>query len=449
MYTRITNVEDHRIYQQENGLADILVQGTVQDIENVPGRVCVWLVREADGTHVLQPHMISPEDGCFETILHVPAGGPYTLRTCYVPDVSILSPSNGECRFHIGVGDVYVIAGQSNAVGFGRSPSADEVDTRVQLFGLDRRWRDAAHPLSVGTDYAFTPVGDWAATGASAFLRFGQVITRELNYPIGLLQTAQGGMPIKLWDRGALLYEKMIEVIRAAGGKVKGILWYQGCSDTDTDQDAQNYYHKLTELIAHVREELVQPELPFLVVQINRFMTDERHARWAWIKEAQRRIALDVPNVYVAPSHDANMQDYAHNTPHAQQLLGQRLAWLALDQIYHKPFFGKSPDFDHAVYSGNQVKVYWRDVYFAIENCSLAAEKCDFAFEDAHGLNPMKKYRFYGKHAVFTLERDVEGELLCSFAAGCQHSGVLPFDIATGNPLLGYYRQRAEKEPQQ
>lgn len=449
IYTRITNVEDHRVYQQDsNGYADVLVQGTVQDIADAPGQVCVWLVREADGTHVLQPQMVQPQEGVFEATLLVPAGGPYTLRTCYVSDATPLSPSNGECRFHIGVGDVYVIAGQSNAVGFGRSPSADETDDRVQLFGMDRQWRNAAHPLSVGTDYPFTKLGDWAATGASPFLRFGNVLTRELNYPIGLLQTAQGGMPIKLWDKGVLLYDKMIEVIRLAGGKVKGIVWYQGCSDADTEQDAQRYEQKLTELIRNVREDLDQPELPFLVVQINRFMLDERHERWATVKEAQRRVARNVSNVYIAPSHDANMQDYAHNTAHAQQLIGQRLAWLALEQIYHRPFFGKSPDFDHAVYAGDQVKVYLRDVYFAIETCSLPVDRCDFTFEDAQGVNPVMAYQFHGKHGVFRLEREVQGDLYCSFAAGCQHSGVLPFDVATGNPVLGFYRQKAQKEVQ-
>ena len=317
VYVRISNIENDQIFQQTDGYADIEICGMVQEATDKPGAVHAWLTREQNGTLATAVTRAEMDGERFRVTLRAAAGGPYTLRVKYMRDEEWDAGSNGECRFRIGVGDIYVIAGQSNAAGFGRTPSEEIQDGRVHLFTLGHHWRKGAHPLSDGCGYPFTPVGEWCVTGASPFISFAATVARELNYPIGLLQTAQGGMPIGCWAAGGVLYEKMMEVIRLAGGRVKGILWYQGCSDTDRREDAEAYLARFTDMAARLRRDLDRPELPVLTVQINKFgaaQDDPRNACWGILKEAQRQAARTIPWVYIVPSHDVTLSDFAHNS---------------------------------------------------------------------------------------------------------------------------------------
>jgi Carbohydrate esterase, sialic acid-specific acetylesterase len=55
------------------------------------------------------------------------------------------------------------------------------------------------------------------------------------------------------------------------GGEIKAVLWYQGESDTESDQAAEVYSDNLKKFIEDVRSDLALPYLPF--IQVREFVT--------------------------------------------------------------------------------------------------------------------------------------------------------------------------------
>ena len=146
-------------------------------------------------------------------------------------------------QHHLCVGDLFVIAGQSNAVGYGKNPVFDPPELGIHMCRSSGRWDLASHPLGDATGTTHPENADRYNTGHSPFLAFAKLLKRRLGYPIGLLPVASGESSIRKWDPGqyGILQKCMLRVIRQNGGRVKGILWSQGCSDTDSIENARNY----------------------------------------------------------------------------------------------------------------------------------------------------------------------------------------------------------------
>ncbi len=444
MHVRIENIENNRIFQQENGAADILVTGYVMEMQDrgKPGSVYACLFRESNGTQVT-PFIRAEMDGVrFEVTLPcIPAGGLYTLRVKYSDDDDPECCINGDTRIHLGVGDLWVMAGQSNGVGYGKTPAVDPAEDRVRLFPLGRVWRDGSQPLSDGACFDCTGLGEGFNTGNSPFVSFANELVRELNYPIGLIQTTQGGTPLSAWSKGAGLYDHMMEVIRLVGGKVRGVAWHQGCTDADREK-ADTYLPRFQQFVKDVRADLGW-EIPFVTAQINKTVSSfdmDWDEPWAQVKDAQRMAARTLPQVYVAPSHDLPLSDWVHNNAVGCQVLGERMAWAVLEGVYGKPYFGHCPDAEEITLKGDTVTVRFNHVTDWLVSAGLPADKCDFLVEDEKGAVPLSSYTCRENLAILTLGRDLAGPAVCSFAPWRMHSGHLPFDRATAMPPLSFYR---------
>ncbi|MEZ4509502.1 MAG: sialate O-acetylesterase [Eubacteriales bacterium] len=82
----------------------------------------------------------------------VPAGGPYRIETYMEYEGwDGLSTTRGDMVHHVGVGDVFVIAGQSNAAGRAKDPIEDAPEIGVSLLRDSGKWDLAAHPLGETT----------------------------------------------------------------------------------------------------------------------------------------------------------------------------------------------------------------------------------------------------------------------------------------------------------
>ena len=210
----------------------------------------------------------------------------------------------GDCVHHIGVGDVFVIAGQSNSAGYGKDYISDCLDAGVHLLKNNGKWDIASHPINDSTGTIHPQNRDGANTGHGMYLSFAKYLKRELGYPIGLVQASLGGSPLKAWSaEDGYLYRSMIHIVRGLNG-IKGILWYQGCSDT-SPEDSRTYEERFEKMVRDVRRTLNMDTLPFLTCQINRAMTrcDEETIRgWGRVREAQRRAAQKIQNVFIIPT---------------------------------------------------------------------------------------------------------------------------------------------------
>lgn len=445
MYVTIDNICNQQIFQQRDGAADIAVSGRVMDMPTEEqGCVYAQLMREYDFTCVTRWVRCERQGENYSGLLRgIPAGGHYQLRVKWAPEEDVDFEINGDVRFHLGVGDVWVIAGQSNSVGYGKTPIANETDPRAHLLALDGAWRDATAPLSEG----YAPLTEGYLTGASPYVSFANTLVRALNYPIGLVQTALGGTTIGAWASGGALAENLMERVHRVGGHVKGILWHQGCSDTGSAADANGYLAAFTQMVHDIRAALNEPRLPFLTVQLNKTFPlgdAEIGSRFACVKEAQRRAGETIDSVYVIPSMDLGLSDWVHNNAAANLVLGQRLAWLALESLYGQCYMGHSPEVSRIELRENGVvRVSFAHVYGHLVAALPPGE--DFIVEDAEGEVPHGNCRYERDAVQIPLLRAPVGETVCSFAPYHLNTGLLPFDRATGMPPLAFYRCAVEK----
>lgn len=314
-------------------------------------------------------------------LMNVPIGGPYRL------DVSVSSKIEQQGdqpvvrsgrRFSISpvfVGDLWVLAGQSNMQGVGNLIDVTPPSDRVAALGMDGKWVKAEEPLHWLVDspdpvHSGNPDDREARSkaehrdrtkGAGLGLPFGVALAAATNVPVGLVVCAHGGTSMEQWDPakkgegGNSLYGSMIRQIKLAGGKVRGILWYQGESDA-MQPAAAKFAENFTKFIGAVRADLDQPELPFYYVQIGRFVAAVDPQGWHVVRDAQRLIADKVPSTAVVTAIDLELDDLIHVGTHGLKRLGRRLAWIAQRELFGQ-IGGTNPTLDHVSKRANNTLV--------------------------------------------------------------------------------------------
>ncbi len=291
-------------------------------------------------------------------ITHVPTGGPYTLHVNFQGEKGA-DGSRGSVRSiligPIYVGDLWVLAGQSNMEGVGNLTDVTPASDRVFALGMDGKWVTAEEPLhwlvdSPDSVHSGDPADRAARSeaqhktrtkGAGLGLPFAAVLSSMTGVPIGLVVCAHGGTSMAQWDpakkgeEGKSLYGSMLRQIKLAGGKVRGVLWYQG--ESDANPEASKVYPKVfADFIAAVRGDLGQPELPFYFVQIGRFVYGADPKPWNAVQDAERLIPDRVANTAVVASVDLELDDLIHVGTPGLKRLGTRLARIALREIFNQ-----------------------------------------------------------------------------------------------------------------
>jgi hypothetical protein len=272
-------------------------------------------------------------------MITLPVGGPYEV---------------GGAK-NVLVGDLWILAGQSNMEGVGDLVDVEAPHPLVHSFQSREQWTPAEEPLHwlgesprpvhhvisglpVPTEI---PPRDPARTkGAGLGLTFAKMRAEQTGVPIGLVPAAHGGTSMQQWDParkgqgGHSLYGATLERVKAVGGKVAGILWYQGESDANP-ADAALYEARMTDLVQSFRADLVQPDLPFYYVQLGGFVSDpfpESVSGWNRVRESQRTWQETLPNVGMVSAIDCGLDDGIHIDTLGLKSLGKRLAAVAAGQ---------------------------------------------------------------------------------------------------------------------
>lgn len=330
--------QDFQILQQHNGCADIPLSGFFC---GGSGLVYIRAVEEDSGC-VVCPWQVCKTicEDRWEGELHaVPAGGLYRIETCLNQDggARMEWSTRGDMRHYIGVGDVFVIAGQSNAVGYGRDAIYDPPELGVHLLRSNMRWSIASHPLNDSTDTRHSQNRENTNPGHSPFLRFGKLLKKSLGYPIGLVQAAHGGSKLAEWDpaQDGSLLQNMLSVTESIGHDIKAVIWSQGCGDA-AEPLCNTYLERFTSFV-HALREAYGESLPILTMQINHAADEgDKWRCWSNVKEAQRQAAQQIPNLSVLPTNDLSLCDRIHNSSASNVVFGQRLALHALYRLYGK-----------------------------------------------------------------------------------------------------------------
>lgn len=315
------------------------------------------------------------------TLAGVPAGGPYVIEVRVRDDAGkALESASVE---DVLVGDVWVLAGQSNMQGVGNRVNVEDPHPLVHTFSMSYEWRlaqEPLHTLAESPDVVHanfkTPeerengIKGWrdGGKGAGLGLAFAKEMVKRTGRPVGLVASAHGGTSMAQWNPelrdqgGASLYGSMCKQVEAAGGKVRGVVWYQGESDANPDAEPI-YREKMKALVAAMRKDSGVPDLPFYYVQIGRFVVNnDKPGPWNAIQVDELALEKDLAPGGMVAAVDLSLDDGIHAGTPSLKVLGYRLANLAERDL----FGGKvsaGPRFDKleaagTIY-GQQLKVHF------------------------------------------------------------------------------------------
>lgn len=301
---------------------------------------------------------------------------------------------------------VFLIAGQSNAVGVGNplSPAEPPID-EVRMLGNDYLWKRATEPLDTPSGQIDTVSAD--SNAAHSFgVRFGKDLHAATDRSIYLIPSAAGGTSADQWfmgsplDRGTLFGSANFRAAVSAGeqpnpasgnahdaegGPVNALLWYQGEAN-------RNAEIRRADFIAHTNQVMnafdAQLGVPVIYAQLaasgdNPTKTDEedvtRHLSIVDIAERQRRMetaafqgvaAVDSGSgvvvqgpitprqtFHMVVTHDLPMSDDIHLSAEGQRILGARMALAVREHVLGENVDGTGPRLAGVSRSGNQIRI--------------------------------------------------------------------------------------------
>ena len=299
-------------------------------------------------------------------------------------------------------GEVWVCAGQSNmempVKGFGNCPVEGYVDEVVNA-----RQYKGVHYVKIPSVMSMTPledancewreigpqtIGDASATGYF----FAQVINKVLDIPVGLVMANKGGTRVESWLTRENLQRytneplDTMEIVKGhdwdyhrqlvwgngtfnpiLNYTVKGIIYYQGCSNVGDPGD--QYSERLALLVKQWRQQFGLGEIPFYFVEIAPYFYDNIDAdNGARLREQQYKASTKIPNSGLVCTNDlAYPYEFTQIHPAQKKPVGQCLAYLALNQTYGiQDIWCKSPSYKDMRIDGSDVHIHLKDDYGSI-----------------------------------------------------------------------------------
>lgn len=319
----------------------------------------------------------TPADGHWEMKIKTP--GVMDNQTLTVKGENTITIHN------ILIGEVWLCTGQSNMeFPVARDPNvkwktgilneAEEMEDAdypsIRLFHVEHQLAPEGEKEDcIGRWLACTPenVKEFSAVG----FMFGRKLYKELQIPVGLIQSTWGGTHAESWTEmgvmkdnplytdvmeefapqnvkrekdkckvPATLWNGMIAPIK--GYTIKGNIWYQGESNSIRYEKYQKVF---TNLINSWRQEWGQADMPFYFVQIA-----PHYKQPAGIREAQLKTwQSGLKNIGMAVITDAGDSTDIH--PRNKRVTGERLAAWALAKQY-----GKKTAYSGPLYKSMKVK---------------------------------------------------------------------------------------------
>lgn len=264
-------------------------------------------------------------------------------------DISVIHSGKKNIIKDVGVGDIWVAAGQSNmtdmgAVTDGFDPDKDDpvTDNMHIIFAESAKWQKMSHPAGEGRFFK-------SGVRTSPVTSFARIISEDQGVPVGIVQSSVGGTNIWQWAKGIKSGDAadgyLLDALKSCfdnmpSHDIKGILWYQGCNDTMTDIYAYDYENLQRTIFTQMRE-FFGESTPVITTQINDAkQADEASSgyydAWSYVKDVQRRNPELYDNVYVVGTNALDLGDTIHNSAASNVIVGGEWAAAALNCIYGK-----------------------------------------------------------------------------------------------------------------
>jgi hypothetical protein len=221
---------------------------------------------------------------------------------------------------------LFLLIGQSNMAGRGAVESQDQ-KVHNQIFVLDKN--DQIVPAKEPLHF------DKPSAGVGLGFSFAKNLINEYsNIQICLIPCAVGGSPIDAWKAGVYYeptktypYDEAVRRTKLAmqKGKLAGILWHQGESDSKAEL-ADKYEEKLLYLIDNLRNDLENKTVPFVVGTLGDFLT-KRNEFAQNINQQITQLPEKVNNSYIVFTKDLKDKgDSLHFDSPSYRELGRRYA---------------------------------------------------------------------------------------------------------------------------
>lgn len=168
---------------------------------------------------------------------------------------------------------------------------------------------------------------------------------------------SSGGPNFSAQNQPTALYNAMIAPV--IDQKIKGILWYQGESNS---WNPGNYHELMTALISDWRTKFGDKDLPFLYVQLANFMEVDylpTESSWAELRYEQLQ-TLEIPNTAMAVAIDLGEWNDIH--PLNKKDVGERLALGAFKIAYGEDIVYSGPIYDSYKKEGNKFILSFKNV---------------------------------------------------------------------------------------
>lgn len=307
------------------------------------------------------------------------AGGPYDI-TFDDGDEVVVSD--------VLLGEVWFCSGQSNMVmpmnGFSAQPVEDALDYIVKAKAsrpirvCNIKRKTSVKPLENAKCAWWKHTPENVARSSATAYFFAEYLNSVLDVPVGVITSAWGGAKVWAWmDRTTLegfegvpfpaetetefkspqhiptlLFNGMVAPFTSY--TIKGMLWYQGCSDRD---NPAMYAELMPAYVKMMRNYWGQGEIPFYFVQIAPYKYDgPEKFSGAYIREVQLNSLKTIPNSGMVTTHDLGDENCIH--PAKKREVGRRLALHALSNDYGMEGFDPNPPmFESMTVKGNTVEV--------------------------------------------------------------------------------------------
>lgn len=274
---------------------------------------------QATAWTVLDP---APERGRFGGRL-LGAGGWYRVEVRAWRGSAVVAQADVQ---PVGIGEVFIIAGQSNGQGLRDRNAPDPVDQRVVCaphFNLN-------DTIQLPLPFVAAPVSATGIIGPRGLTawnwgRLGDWLTARLNVPVLFYNVAWSGTSVRNWResiradstatsggdyfRPGMPYGNLKRVlqdyVRLTG--VRAVLWHQGEAEFyDTDPSAANYMADLRIVILQSRAD-AGFTLPWVVARAsmdNNLYLNYHLTEYAPVINAQNQVIQQVGSVYTGPNTD-------------------------------------------------------------------------------------------------------------------------------------------------
>lgn len=231
--------------------------------------------------------------------------------------------------------DIYLMIGQSNCAGRGFMLPSDTTDIipGVWLLNAEGLPEPAKAPFNrysnIRKDMSMQMIGP--AVG------FASMIREKTGRNILIIQNAKGGSGLWEWqneDSSAVTFldSTLMRAVPALKyGKLKGIVWHQGETDTSNGTASDIYVSRFSKMIARLREAMgVGAEVPVIVGELGQWEWEKKELIDAFNDETLPRLTKVVPNCHKVESDGLECRSSDHSDPHFSRAsnieLGRRYA---------------------------------------------------------------------------------------------------------------------------